>query len=91
MSGAGARKYITAKPNGFVNARTGRAWATPLKDGDLERILERLDRIVREVGPIVESIEQRLGVDLDQEGTDRLLAGCGLIFLGCNDILNAIS
>lgn len=49
-----------------VDAKTGakRQWqpAVPLKDAALERLLERLDAVVRLVEPICEEIEDRLGV-----------------------------
>lgn len=53
-----------------IDAKTGakRGWSTvgPLKDAELERVLERLDAIVRLVEPLAAHIEERLGV-LDTE------------------------
>lgn len=40
---------------------------TPVKDADLERILERLDRIIRDVGPVIDHIAEKLGLDLEGE------------------------
>jgi len=41
-----------------------------LKDADLERLLERLDRIIRDVEQVADAIADRLGVDLTENGGD---------------------
>jgi len=40
-----------------------KACGIPIKDADLERLLERLDRISRDVEQLVEPILERLGID----------------------------
>jgi len=57
----------TAQP--FTNAKTGKPWPMPLKDADMERILERLDRIIRDVGPLIDHIENRIG-KVETEGME---------------------
>lgn len=39
----------------------------PVKDADLERLMERLDRIARDVELVADSIADRLGVTSDQD------------------------
>lgn len=39
--------------------------ATPIKDADLERILEKLDHIVSAVEQVMDHIAERLGLDLE--------------------------
>ncbi len=61
----------TAPKQGFVNARTGKAWQAT-RDADMERLLERLDRIARDVELASDAIAERLGVTLadTEEDTD---------------------
>lgn len=40
---------------------------TIVKGADMERILERLDRIINDVGPLMEVIAEKLGVDINGE------------------------
>lgn len=52
-----------------AKAQFKQPWSTtPVKDADLERILERLDRIIRDVEQVCDHIAERLGVDLTEEG-----------------------
>jgi len=47
---------------------TANAWPT-VRDADLERLLERLDHIIRDVEQVADHIAERLGIDLtDTEG-----------------------
>jgi len=41
-----------------------------IKDADLERLLEKLDRIIRDVEQVADAIADRLGVDLTENGGD---------------------
>jgi len=45
-------------------------WPIPIKDADLERLLERLDRIIRDVEQVADIVAERLGVDLTENGGD---------------------
>lgn len=45
-------------------------WPIPIKDADLERLLERLDRILRDVEQVADIVADRLGVDLTENGGD---------------------
>lgn len=40
-----------------------KAWSTPVKDADMERLLERLDRIARDVESVADAICEKLGID----------------------------
>lgn len=44
--------------------------AIPVKDSDLERILEKLDLILKGVGQLADHIAERLGIDLTDVDTD---------------------
>lgn len=52
---------------GFVNARTGKPWHTDLKDANMERMLEELDRIASAVELVQGVICEKLGVELDED------------------------
>lgn len=53
-------------PRKVANGKCG----IPVKDADLERLLERLDRMQREVEAIADLVAERLGVDLDADSTE---------------------
>lgn len=67
---------MSSKPSPAARAPYKRPWptSTPLKDADLERILERLDRIGRDVEASCIRICERLGValhgDTEEEDSD---------------------
>ncbi|AXH77204.1 MAG: S-methyltransferase subunit G [Cressdnaviricota sp.] len=47
-----------------------KACLIPTKDADLERLLERLDRITRDVEQVADHIAERLGLELSDDGGD---------------------
>lgn len=49
-------------------ASTTKLWATDTKDADIERILERLDRIIKDAEQVMDAIVDRLGLDIDDGG-----------------------
>jgi len=44
--------------------------AVPIKDADLERLLEKLDLIIKDVERVADIVADRLGVDLTENGGD---------------------
>jgi len=42
----------------------------PIKDADLERLLEKLDLIIKDVEQVADHIANRLGVELSEDGGD---------------------
>lgn len=55
---------------GYAAAKVlSKPWPTVTKDADLERILERLDRIARDVELVCDHIAEKLGLDLGTEYT----------------------
>lgn len=78
--------YTSTTPKqGFVNAKTGASWPMRLKDADMERILERLDRLIRDVVPVIEDIEKRLGVE--EEGEMGVMFSYAYPLCGCLNTL----
>lgn len=57
-------------PTTAAKAPFKKPWPIPVKDADLERLLERLDRIIRDVEQVADIIADRLGVDLTANGGD---------------------
>lgn len=57
-------------PSKAAAAPFKKPWPTTVKDADMERVLERLDRIIRDVEQVCDHIAERLGVDLTESGGD---------------------
>lgn len=55
-----------------ARAQFKQPWPTTVKDADLERILERLDRIIRDVEPLIAHLCDRLGIDMEDGDTEEL-------------------
>lgn len=68
---------MSTSPNGYTKAAAApfkapykKTWPIPIKDADLERLLERLDHIIRDVERVADIVATRLGVDLTENGGD---------------------
>lgn len=53
----------TSKYPGFINAKTGKP-CTPIKEDELEAILDRLDRMAQDVEQVCDAIVKLLELDL---------------------------
>lgn len=40
-----------------------KTWSTPIRNADMERLLERLDRIIRDVEQVADAIAEKLGLE----------------------------
>jgi len=47
-----------------------KTWPSTVKDADMERLLERLDRIARDVEQVSDHIAEKLGIDLTDVDTE---------------------